>query len=287
MSKIILWGSTPESPTAQRLLTEARALGYPIHYAHPQIDTELPVGSATLFNRFTALNYNDSDLELAIKWQDQTNHRVVNDPAVVLKLRDKYLQYQTLKQHHLPVIETTLLQQLPALNEYREEQDFVVKPLRSNGGRGLMLIKGKESLYSIQQAFHDLKDERFVVQPRVKKLQEFRLFAFGLKKKKTFIWIERIPLHSKEYRGNRSYTQERLLDQKECTAEMLELQEKCDQAFSTLLYWGADVVLYKNEQDQDCYALFELNTSPGIIGPETLSGQNIAAELIQASVGNL
>lgn len=288
MAKIILWGSTQESPTAQRLLSEAQALGHEISYAHPRQNPTLPQQPLVLINRFTALDYNDDDLQIAATWQQQdSQHCVFNDPKTVGLLRDKYKQYINLQAKGLPVITSYLLQQLPALEHYQENQDFVIKPLRSNGGRGLMLIKGKESLYSIQQAFHDLKDERFVVQPRVQKLREFRLFAYGLPKAKKFLWIERIPLHAKEYRGNRSYSQERLLDSNECQPEMIKLQEQCDQAFEELLYWGADVVVYLDQNQKENWALFELNTSPGIIGPETLSGENIASQLISLSVGTL
>lgn len=294
MAKIVLWGSTPQSPTAQRLLQEAQRLGHQAHYAHPLAGPKLPLTPACLINRYTALNYDDCDLATALEWQKNHPERLVtNDPNVVYRLRDKYLQYLTLQEKNLPVIETHLLKNMPALEEgpldhlSAETQDYVVKPLRSNGGRGLMLIKGLESLYSIQQAFHDLKDERFVVQPRVKKIREFRLFAYGLQDSKKFLWIERIPLHAGEYRGNRSYSHERLLAPKDHLPKMLEIQEKCQRAFPTLLYWGADVVLYEDKNAQQVWALFELNTSPGIIGPEALSGENIAAELITLSVGSL
>lgn len=286
--KLILWGSTPESPTAQRLIQEAHALKRPLEFFSPRLSPHLPSEPSVLINRFTALDYNDDDLYIAIAWSAHNqNHRVHNDPKVTLGLRDKFRQYETLTSFGLPCVITYPLKLIPPLDHYSEDQKFVVKPLRSNGGRGLILIHGKESLFSVQQAFHDLRDERFVVQPRLNKLREFRLFAWGLREKKNFLWIERLPLHKKEYRGNRSYTEERLLSENDLSTTMLELQKTCDESFPTLLYWGADVVEYLNERGEISWGLFELNTSPGIIGPESLTKRNIASELIALSADNL
>lgn len=286
--KLILWGSTPESPTAMRLIQEAKALKRPLEFFSPRQSLSLPSEPSVLINRFTALEYNDDDLTTAINWSASSkNHYVHNDPVVTLSLRDKYRQFETLTQHGLPCIETYQLKLIPPLDQYPEDQKFVVKPLRSNGGRGLILINGKESLFSLQQALHDLKDERFVVQPRIRKQREFRLFAWGHRGEKDFLWIERMPLHKKEYRGNRSYTEEKLLSDSEISSAMLRLQKDIDTSFPSLLYWGADVVESVDEQGIISWGLFELNTSPGIIGPESLSKRNIASELIVLSSDNL
>jgi ribosomal protein S6--L-glutamate ligase len=158
----------------QRLVEESRESGLEARVFDPYT-TDIPSDADYAIWRVTGVRYDDTDLDRI------TRHSVVN-PAFTLRLcRDKWMLYLGLERY-LPLAPTIpvtgymdeieeSLQQFGVL----DNGEYVLKTIRGNQGRGVHLISNKEQLKAQVDKIYTSKDERYILQPRLKG-KEYRIF---------------------------------------------------------------------------------------------------------------
>jgi glutathione synthase/RimK-type ligase-like ATP-grasp enzyme len=272
-----LWTQAPQAYTNQRLNEEARKMGLNVYLVSTQSTPVRPQKGSLLILRSTGLDYDDFDIRLAELWAQEHHLFSANRLDWTLLLRDKLHGAKLLSQLQLPVLPTYPLSDPNLMTNVKNSQDgFIVKPMRSNQGKGLFAIDSLHSLKTVARAWKDLGDTRFVVQPRLKKKREWRVL--GLPNKEP-LWILRSPRHEDEVLGNRAYSHESLFNSsKEQGTSKLEklLKEK----LKSLNYWGSDII----ETTKNQFFVLEVNASPGLKGAEELTSENLGSDLLRSLI---
>ncbi len=281
-NKIILVSSeSTELFTTKRLLSEGQLLGFDPKWHSPyQIGFSLNVNhsdivakSGLYFHRTTGIRYDDFDLIVSQLHQDW-GFFVTNPIEALKNLREKSLQSLFFYKHNLyspPSIyyrgelSEKLWEEIIALSI---SQKYILKMIRGNQGVGVNLIEGHQSLRSLLETFHAMKDQRFLLQPYIEHKKEWRVFVIN---NKVIGAIER-SLSSEDFRGNSKRSSGKWLKSipQEMEAEILRATQ-----LSGLDYCGIDLLYY-----QDQYMFLEINPVAGFEQLERLSGLNIARELI-------
>lgn len=268
-----IWTQAAQAYTNQRLLSEGRSLGLKMHLEDTRSTPPRPRPGSILFLRSTGLDYLDHDISLAQAWQQKGLIFPANSLALHERLRDKFISYRCLKELGISTPPTYLLDDPELLSQLKEtKQGLVVKPRRSNQGKGLFILDSLRSLKTVAKAWEDLGDTRFVVQPRLTKKREWRVLSLP---HQPLLWILRSPKEADEFLGNRSFSQESLFKAQQESATR-DLDIHLTKQLSGLNYWGADII---ETSDGDFFTL-EVNPSPGLQGPEELTGKNLCAELL-------
>lgn len=268
-----IWTQALEASTHQRLLSETQTLGHEAHLHDTRSTPPRPRPGSVLFLRSTGLDYLDHDIRLAQAWQEKGLIFSVNSLDLSRQLRDKFLGATCLKKLNLPTPPTYLLDDpelIPKLS--KEKQGLIVKPRRSNQGKGLFVLDSLGSLKTVAKAWHDLGDTRFVVQPRLKKKREWRVLSLP---KQPLLWILRSPKETDQILGNRIYSQESIFKAEKETATQ-SFGKHLTQTLCALNYWGADVV----ETQKGEFLVLEVNPSPGLLGAEELTQKNLCRALL-------
>jgi glutathione synthase/RimK-type ligase-like ATP-grasp enzyme len=261
-----------------RIIQEAKILGIEIELCNPlQFNAELTKSYKFLLIRTTGVYYDDSDLELAIRWQQLNSAPVLNSPTLLQNFRDRPTQYQWAKINKLSPIPTINFEKInieEAFAEYNSNnlhKKWVVKTWRGNQSRGVKLIKGTNEF---THWFEDMKrrqDFRYIIQPFLDIEAEYRYFFIGesfFNVKKICTGQDQLKLFSGPHAEFTSI--------KELPDEITRLANMARIA-SGLDYGAADFALTKEGQ----VFLMELNTIPGFEKMEKLPGINIAATLVK------
>lgn len=276
-----IWTQAPSAYTNRRLIEEAQKLGLNATLSSPQNTPPRPRPGSLLLLRSSALDYRDHDIKLAQLWQNRGLLHCTNSLEQTCELRDKLTGALYLTKRKLNVPTTYSLDDTELIEKlYSEHRNgFVVKPRRSNQGKGLFVLDSLESLRSVRQAFIDLGDTRFVVQPRLLKKREWRILGLPARAP---LWILRQARNPHQILGNRSYCEESLFESKN-NDSLMALELKLQNLLSGLQLWGADVI----ETVQGELFVIEINPSPGLQGAEQLTGENLTHDLLSSLLRTL
>lgn len=240
---------------------------------HHSINTPKISFEGLYFLRTTGTRYDDFDLSVATHFED-LGLKVTNPLSVIHDFRSKDRQALFFKRHKLPTVASLLYR--GKLNDlYWDEmvdlspnEQYVLKMVRGNQGTGVNLISGLQSLKSILETFHALKDQKFLLQPYIEHKKEWRIFVI---KNEIIAIIERT-ISKEDFRGNSKRSKGKWL--KKLSPDIEEMILKAA-ALSGLDYCGIDLMETKKGP-----LFLEINAVPGFQQAEELSGINIARELL-------
>ncbi len=147
---------------------------------------EIPMKSTPpdyLFHRSLGPFFDDFDLRVS-EYFSSLGSKIINPIATIKILRNKAEQALFFNSHHLPIIPTYFLRGKFNHNHFSNWCDdnkfssssFVLKTERGHGGIGTFKVNGLDSLSSLWETINALRDERFIIQPYLSKISEFRLF---------------------------------------------------------------------------------------------------------------
>jgi glutathione synthase/RimK-type ligase-like ATP-grasp enzyme len=275
-----LWTQAPQAYTNKRLAEEAHKMGLNVYLESTRSTPTRPNSGSLLILRSTGLDYIDYDIRLAELWGKDNRLFSANRLDWTLLLRDKLQGSKLLSQLHLPALPTYSLSDPDLITSLESiKEGLIVKPMRSNQGKGLFIIDSLSSLKTVARAWKDLGDTRFVVQPRLKKKREWRVL--GLPDKDP-LWILRSPRHEDEVLGNRAYSLEALFDSNKEQGTW-ELEKLLKEKLRSLNYWGADII----ETITNQFFVLEVNASPGLQGAEELTHENLSCQLLNSLIDTL
>ncbi|MDO9182470.1 MAG: ATP-grasp domain-containing protein [Bacteriovorax sp.] len=282
IKSVLVASESPDLYTTKRLIMEAKKLKYQSEWLNPYqsliaayITPPLRENFTTLyFQRTTGVRYDDFDLLVAQYHLKNLGHKITNPIEASTLFRSKDKQALFFRENNLKSIQSICYRGF--LNEeYWEtitrlsgEQKYILKMVRGNQGIGVNLINGIQSLKSILETFNALKDQKFIIQPFIKHKKEWRIFII---KNKIIAIIER-KIGDNDFRGNSKHNVGKLIQK-----ISPEIQDEAlrGAAQSGLDYCGIDIM-----EDENEFYFLEFNPVPGFEQIESLSGLNIAKELI-------
>lgn len=277
-TNIIIAGLNPKLFTVKRLMFEAAKLKHSTTYINPyqfQIPFLKPkLQKGIFFHRTTGVNYDDFDLVVA-KHHEVLGMKVTN-PLLGLKLfrsKDQHaLFFREFKLPHIPSIlyRGAMSEELSEnISSLSLNNKYILKMSRGNQGIGVNFLEGHQSLLSVLETFHAMRDQRFLIQPYIEHKKEWRLFII---KGKVQACIEKT-LSKDDFRGNAKRS-----SGKSIKKIPKDLEELALRAFfhSGLDYAGVDILL----SDKGEFLILEINPIPGFEQAEELSKHNIARELL-------
>ncbi len=278
---ILVSSESPDLYTTKRLLSESNKLKYTTVWLNPyqhlisinKKSKNKANESGLYFHRTSGTRYDDFDLLVARHHED--NHYKVTNPITSLEtFRKKDEQALFFKRHGIPSIDTLIYRgelnekYWNALQTLSSNGKYILKMIRGNQGIGVNLIEGQQSLKSLLETFHAMKDQKFLIQPYLEHKKEWRAFVI---KDEIMGVIERT-ISKEDFRGN----------SKRSTGKFIkripkELEKEIQKAVnhSGLDYCGIDIIETKSG-----FAFLEMNPVPGFLQMEELSKINIARELI-------
>lgn len=263
MNKLVIVAKNPSTYFIKRLMEE---VGQGVELFNPWQDLILPEGEKYLV-RTTGVYGNDLDL---LMLQSLPADKLVNPLSVLKRFRSKSSQYLWMEEqnisllHWLPLKGTDLI---TIEKFFRLYPEVVVKPLIGQGGWGVEVLKWDQFRPWWKKRLG--KDEDYLIQPLVRGARELRHFfikdgpGFTLERKAA----SGIAANFKR-QGQASLVQ---LDDVHKQV-MDQLIEK-----SGALYGAVDFFV-----ERDRLTVLELNTVPGIEQLESVSGVNVARELLNA-----
>lgn len=278
---IIIASESPDLYTTKRLLIEAKKLKYNHSWLNPyqyQLATneeysDIKEFGGLYFHRTTGIRYDDFDL-LVSQHHHNSGYKITNPITTLGPFRNKDGQALFFANHKLPSLPT--LAYRGALNEYcwdtlsafSKNQKYVLKMVRGNQGIGVNLINGLQSLKSLLETFHAIKDQKFIIQPFIEHKREWRVFIL----KNEIIGIVERTLGANDFRGNSKRSSGKMI--KALSADIKKEILRGTQ-LSGMDYCGVDII-----DDGKRFYFLEFNPVPGFEQIEKLSGLNIARELL-------
>lgn len=180
-----------EFPTNNHLYLALTALNYEVTFVDPYRQTylldmppcdEIP---ELVLNRCTGIQFDDIDLVLSRQYQEQ-NSFVINPPDSVPIFRNKDQQLLYIKQKGLPIIPTVIQrseiiddESIKYLDSFQSTEQYILKNIRGQGGKGVIRLNSRESLYDLVQTRHLMHDQRYLIQPFLQLKKEFRVYYAG------------------------------------------------------------------------------------------------------------
>lgn len=280
MSKsLIIASESSNLYTTKRFLEEGKKLKWSSKWLNPYESSLEAMSFSPKTNlyliRTTGIRYDDFDLTCA-KHFSLFNFKVANSIDAARFFRSKENQALFFKEHEINSIENfiyrgklneEILNQITLLSP---SSQFILKMSRGNQGIGVNLINGTQSLTSLLETFHAIRDQRFLLQPYIPHKKELRIFII---KKEVHAIIEKT-IKSDDFRGNAKRSTAKLI-----TKLPTSLQSEIERiiALSKLDYCGIDF-LYDEKNKE--FKILEINPVPGFEQVETLSNKNIAKEIL-------
>ena len=278
---IIVASESPDLYTTKRLIVEAKKLKYQYSWLNPyqyliskeRVLLTKQVHDNLFFHRTTGVRYDEFDL-LVSKYHQNMGYKITNNLSSLESFRNKDRQALFFNEHNLSNIETIIYR--GELNEkYWENisklstnQKYIIKMVRGNQGIGVNLINGNQSLRSVLETFHALKDQKFIIQPFIEHKKEWRVFVL---KNEILAIVER-KIKKEDFRGNSKFSTGKMLKK-----IPLEVQTELliGVRLSGLDYCGVDII-----EDGKKFYFLEFNPVPGFEQIEKLSNANVAFELL-------
>ena len=244
----ILLTQNPNTRTSTRLIKEAKRLKLETKILNPfqglisfnssnpsrDIASNHSNEGAFGLHRSSGVSFDDFDL-LYSENLIREGATIENHPRVLKNFRDKEKQALFFFENKIPQIPTLSFRGAPSpslLNEvddfffpYLENETFILKTNRGNKGLGVNIVRGKDSLFSFLETFWAIKDQRFVLQPYIHGVEEFRVFLLRNECLGGILKQEPKPF---DFRKNseRSFSSPKYFSAKHLPQEVLELSYK-------------------------------------------------------------
>ncbi len=265
MNKICIFAKNPNTYFLKRL---REVLGKRLEFFNPWGSDVLGKSYEKVLVRTTGVYGDDRDLKLL-----EGRPGIINNLASLKLFRSKDSQYRYFEKQSIPHLrwfnlsETSLDKGEEFLNSFPEEVEFLVKPLRGQGGWGIQVMtKGEFPFWWKTQS--DKNDLSYLVQPYLKNARECRVFFI---QNDFFVSLERTPTQSVAA----NFTQEGNAHLCETPLELKQIVHKL-MADTGLVYGALDCLW-----DGSGWIILEVNVAPGIEQLEKVSGLDIIREFIK------
>lgn len=272
MSKVLILTRNISTYSHRQLLGAAKDLGHSLEV----IDTgQFTMGESLenydlVLHRDSGVSFDDVDL-LLLKDLRQQSSQLVNSPEVIELLRGKDRQFTFFKEKKLPCIPTAIFRGADSgLNSFRDCDQFVLKTIRGNQGKGVMLIRGRDSLATILESNEVKEDQRYILQPKIDFIKEFRVLSLGEE-----IWGAIEKDLTNDFRANAKRCSPKAIESESLPKTVIKLVEKILKLFPGQ-FLGLDIAMTENGP-----VLIEINTTPGFEVFDELHEINSATRLLQ------
>ena len=288
MKNFILLSEHPDIQSSLRLLETAESLHLSTKVINPyeslldlSANTGQDLSETLVMHRVTGIKHQNFDLNFSGMLQSN-GARIINNLDAFEKLRDKEQQAVFFRQHKIPVIPAFSVRKrltqlevdhiIEKLSPYHVDKNappsYIIKTTRGNQGVGTNLVNGTKSLKSILETLWAIRDQNFLVQPFLKEAYEYRIL---ITRKNVLGAIQRTP-DQNDFRANAHHGTA-------CKLNNLPsgLIEFAQNAFfkSGANYAALDLFLW-----QDHFMVVEINLVPGFRQMESITGNNVAREII-------
>lgn len=283
--KILVISKSSQLYSSQRIIAEAQELGLDTKhldiYESSHWSENERSSSTVVFNRYSGILYDDYDLQLCQSWKN--NGALILNPIDELQtFRDKLSTHIFLNNLEVSCIPTRAIRgnvTRESLDNFIDfasdpsihEDEYIIKPTRSNKGLGMSLCRGIDSLYTQLESYYHFKDQRFIIQPRMKGIREYRIFFID----QTIIGaFEKHSKRQDEFRLNAERSECFAINPEDLSDELISFF-KVIRRNTNLFYGGIDIL----ETEKQHY-LLEVNPCPGFEALEKVCNVNVAKELI-------
>ncbi|OUR99989.1 hypothetical protein A9Q84_02860 [Halobacteriovorax marinus] len=283
--KVLVISQNSQLYSSSRLLQEAKQLDLPCRHVNIYETghwSELESSDASVvFNRYSGIKYDDFDLQLCQSWKNQ-GALILNPVDETLTFRDKLSSHIFMNNLEVACSPTRAIRgdipiellediiNFPKSDCFYEDE-YIIKPTRSNKGYGISLCRGFDSLQSQLESYYYLKDQRFIIQPRIKGIREYRLFFVGQNIVGAF---EKNGIHQNEFRLNANRSECFKIEPRDLSEGILSFFHEIRRN-TNLFYGGIDLI-----ETNDNLFLLEVNPCPGFETLEKVCEVNVAKELI-------
>ncbi|MFT6070855.1 MAG: ribosomal protein S6--L-glutamate ligase [Bacteriovoracaceae bacterium] len=221
-----------------------------------------------ILHRDSGVSFDDIDL-LILRSLAPFSKQQVNSHEVIESLRGKDKQALFFQEHKLPFIPTSLFRgAAQGTDSFPNIEEFVLKTIRGNQGRGVMLIRGHDSLASILEANEARKDERYILQPKMTFLKEYRVLCLDQE-----VWGAIEKDFDSDFRANAKRCQPKEVEA--LPEEVLRLSQSILKILPKQ-FLGLDIAMTENGP-----LIIEINTTPGFEVFDKLHEINSATRLLQ------
>ena len=279
LKNLIISSESSNLYTTKRFLAEAKLLKIKSSWHNPYekslyfTNNKEATESGLYLHRTSGIRYDDFDL-LVAEFYQQNGYSISNPLRSLKPFREKDSQlifFKENKINHIPTIVfrgSISLDLKSNLSKLFKDGKYILKMNRGNGGVGVQLINGLDSLYSVLETYQAIKDQKMLIQPYIYHQTEWRLFVT----KKGQVEIIKRQLSRQDFRANNNRAAARYIKKpiNELVQLALEIINK-----SQLDYAGIDVI-----ETSDHFLVVEVNSVPGFEQLETLADKNIAREII-------
>ena len=283
--KILVISKNRQLYSSKRILEEAQGLGLEtkhvdIYDASHWRENETS-SAAVVFNRYSGILHDDFDLQLCQSWKNKGS-LILNPIPELQTFRDKLSTHIFLNNLEVSCVPTravrgnTSREALDSIIDFPAsssivDKEYIIKPTRSNKGLGMSLCRGKDSLYTQLESYFHFKDQRFIIQPRVKGLREYRLFFAG---EEIIGAFEKHPNSSGDFRLNAQRSECFPIIPEDLSPELTSFFQVIKRS-TNLFYGGIDIL-----ETEDQLFLLEVNPCPGFEMLEKVCKVNVAKELV-------
>jgi len=275
---IILISTTEnQPPTASLFKQEAESLGHTVDYWFPQKSKFTQNKFDLMLPLYTALNYDDSDIE---EMKTLGSTQFLNRPDSLLKVRGKEKQFELFKRLETPTIESLIIEGDPNLYHHELERLFlfqkkiVIKPFRGNAGIGVKLYSSLDEVIKRVQKDHHNDDQRWLIQPWQNNSGETRVLWYSGSPYLAFFKTAGQTFHNNLSQGSSL----KKLEWNQLSKDIHNMVEKI--VAETELNWFA-VDFLETENGPVC---MEINTSPGLVHTSRFYNRSIAKEILEHEI---
>jgi ribosomal protein S6--L-glutamate ligase len=176
---------------------------------------------------------------------DLAGARILNPYEVVIQMKDKVLASRILADAEIPAPEAFIASDPKQFSHLLDESPLVIKPyLGGSQGRGVQIVRTRQELEEIPVGDGLLFVQRYH-QPEGRDYKIYRIgqSSFGVRR----VWPART-------------LEDKLGEAFELTPSMLEISDRCGEAFGIDLY-GLDIVISQGRE-----YVVDINTFPGFKG---------------------
>ncbi len=246
-----------------------------------------------LIHRTTGVRFDDFDLNFS-SYMEMTGTKIVNSIESMRNLRNKFTQTIFLQKNSIPTIPSIALRGVPPklssenieeyfsnFKQFNKTESFILKTICGSKGIGVNLINGHQSLNSILETFHAIGDQKFILQPYLQNIIEYRVLIAGnkllgcIQKSDSKSNSNNESNYNNDFRNNSNRRSSTFLKENNIPKDVLDLAI-LSYNISGCMYAGIDILKWQEE-----VLVLEINLSPGIKYMEEKSSKNIASELIK------
>lgn len=195
----IILSNYPSYPSQKMLGIALKKKGFKVNFIAPQKYSFSPdcidqkKVPQFLFHRSLGPYFDDFDLRISEHYKGQGT-QIVNPLEVIKKMRNKaeqWIYFKSLGIEGIPTFFQRSQIELKSIQHWQKSflskknlpyfssQSFVVKSERGSKGIGTFLLHGLDSLLSLWETMEAIQDQRFIIQPLIQSVGEYRLFVVG------------------------------------------------------------------------------------------------------------